>query len=137
MLLFSVGSSPSTARFSVVAFHHYSSLPSSLYLLGINAALLLPFQEWMQKLEAESKQNQILHKNVVISVFASSQLTSVKSYNFSHQTDVSAKHQSLPTVQTEKQKPNPPPSRSCWYPSLNTEKEENDLYYYLRQKFPV
>lgn len=136
MLLFSVGSSPSTARFSVVAFHHYSPLPSSSYLVGINAALLLPFQEWMQKLEAESKQNQILHKNVVISVFASSQLTSVKGYNFSHQTDVSAKHQ-FANCQTEKQKPNPPPSRSCWYPSLNTEKEENDLYYYLRQKFPV
>lgn len=45
--------------------------------------LLLSFQEWMQNSEAETKQNQKLQKNVVISVFASSQLTNGMSYSFS------------------------------------------------------
>lgn len=120
VLLLSVASFPSTARFSVVAFQHYSPPSSSLYLVGMNTALLPPVQEQTQKPEAEKKQNQILQKNVAISAFARSQLTGVKCYNLSLQTDVSAKPQK--SVNCPDRKTKPKPSQSCWYPSLNTEK---------------
>lgn len=83
VLLFSVGSFSSTARFSITAFHHYSPLFPPPYVVGMNTMLLLSFQEWMQNSKAETKQNQKLQKNVVISVFASSQLTNGMSYSFS------------------------------------------------------
>lgn len=91
MILFSVGSFSSTARFSATAFHHHSLLLLALCLVGMNTMLLLSFQEWMQNLEAQTKQNQKLQKNLIISIFASSQLTNGISCSFSLQTDVSAK----------------------------------------------
>lgn len=83
--------------------------------------LLLPFQERMQNLEAETKQNWKLQKNVIISVFASCQLTNGMSYSFSLQTDVSAKPKTFVNCSDRKTKPKPSPPSSCWYPPLNTD----------------
>lgn len=83
--------------------------------------LLLSFQEWMQNSKAETKQNQKLQKNVVISVFASSQLTNGMSYSFSLQIALSAKPKTFVDCSDRKTKPKPPPSSPSWYPPLNTE----------------
>lgn len=119
VLLSSLGSFSSTARFSVTAFYHYSPLFSSpISCRNEHSVACCPSKNGCKTWKL--RQNQKLQENVIISMFSSSQLTNGMRYSFPLQTDISAKPKTFVNCSYRKTKTKPPPS-SCWYPPLNTE----------------